>query len=278
MPRRRGHQGEPPVLTFPTTAWAVLLLGGLTLTIVAALRLEKPGLQPWALLRAAVQLAALSLLLSGIITSPVLTVLFLAAMVLAATFIVYRRLRLPPIRLPTVALIVAASAAVPAALVFTSGAVEFSPRYLLAVGGIVVGNSMTVCTLMGRGLSSAVLTNRDEAEGWLALGATPRRAVLRLVRAAASTALIPSTDQTRTTGLVTLPGAFVGAVFAGASPGQAAQFQMVVLAAILAAGAIAVLGCSWAFGAPRVLPLDDSGLRRTTGDRSVDRRRGQPPT
>lgn len=34
------------------------------------------------------------------------------------------------------------------------------------------------------------------------------------------------------TGLVTLPGAFVGALFGGASPAEAAQFQLVVLAGI----------------------------------------------
>jgi putative ABC transport system permease protein len=50
------------------------------------------------------------------------------------------------------------------------------------------------------------------------------------------TALTPSIDQTKTSGLVTLPGAFVGAIFAGASPLEAGRFQLVVLAAILAAG------------------------------------------
>jgi len=51
-------------------------------------------------------------------------------------------------------------------------------------------------------------------------------------------AMVPSTDQTRTTGLVTLPGAFVGAVFGGISPVEAGRFQIVVLAAIIAAGAL----------------------------------------
>jgi UDP-glucose/iron transport system permease protein len=44
--------------------------------------------------------------------------------------------------------------------------------------------------------------------------------------------LLPTLDQTRSTGLVTLPGAFVGALFGGASPFVAAQFQLVVLAGI----------------------------------------------
>jgi putative ABC transport system permease protein len=50
-------------------------------------------------------------------------------------------------------------------------------------------------------------------------------------------ALVPTVDQTKTTGLVTLPGAFVGAVFGGLSPLDAGRFQIVVLAAITAAGA-----------------------------------------
>ena len=44
--------------------------------------------------------------------------------------------------------------------------------------------------------------------------------------------LLPTLDQTKSTGLVTLPGAFVGALFGGASPVVAAQFQLVVLAGV----------------------------------------------
>jgi len=59
-------------------------------------------------------------------------------------------------------------------------------------------------------------------------------------------ALIPSTDQTKTTGLVTLPGAFVGAIFGGVSPLEAGRFQIVVLAGIMAAGTVtAVLVALW---------------------------------
>ncbi|WBL19008.1 ABC transporter permease [Citricoccus sp. NR2] len=57
----------------------------------------------------------------------------------------------------------------------------------------------------------------DEVEGWLSLGATPRQATLDIAQGAIREGLIPSTDQTKTTGLVTLPGV-VGAIFGGASP------------------------------------------------------------
>ena len=54
----------------------------------------------------------------------------------------------------------------------------------------------------------------------------------------AHAAMIPSTDQTKTTGLVTLPGAFVGAIFGGLSPLEAGRFQVVVLAAIMATASL----------------------------------------
>ena len=242
------------------TIIAIALLAAITLGVVFALRLEHPWLQPWAILRAVIQLGILSVILGGVISNHWFVAAFLAVMVTAATWVVVRRLGIASrYLLPVVGTVIAASA-IPLVVVFATGAVAFSPRYLLALGGIVIGNTMTVCTLMGRTLGSLYLSQRDEMEAWLSIGATPRRSALRAVRSAASTALIPSTDQTRTTGIVTLPGAFVGAVFAGASPIQAAQFQLVVLAAVLAAGALTAASFTGVFGAPEVLPLDERPL------------------
>jgi putative ABC transport system permease protein len=106
---------------------------------------------------------------------------------------------------------------------------------VVAVAGIVIGNAMTAATLAGRTFSRQVLARRDEVEAWLALGATPRVAHADVARESARESLLPTLDQTRATGLVTLPGAFVGALFGGASPAVAAQFQLVVLAAIMLA-------------------------------------------
>jgi putative ABC transport system permease protein len=48
-------------------------------------------------------------------------------------------------------------------------------------------------------------------------------------------------DQTRSVGLVTLPGAFVGMLLGGASPLQAGAVQLLVLVGLLAVQALAVL-------------------------------------
>jgi putative ABC transport system permease protein len=124
------------------------------------------------------------------------------------------------------------------AIVFSTGSLAFTPRYALAIGGTVIGNAMTIATLAGRRFTESVKERWEEVEGWLALGAMRRQSTADLARGAVYSALIPSTDQTRTTGLVTLPGAFVGAVFGGISPLEAGRFQILVLASIMAAGSI----------------------------------------
>jgi putative ABC transport system permease protein len=246
------------------TIVSIACLCAITLGVVLALRLEHPWLQPWAVVRAVVQLAILTVILNGVISNGWFVLAFLLIMASAATWVIYRRLRVSAHYLPFLFGTVAVSSALPMLIVFSTGGVAFTPRYLLAVGGIIIGNAMTVSTLMGRSLGALLVSQRDELEAWLSVGATPRRSAQRAVRSAASTALIPSTDQTRTTGIVTLPGAFVGAVFAGASPLQAAEFQMVVLAAILAAGALTVASFTWMFGAPVLLPLVESPLGRVS--------------
>jgi putative ABC transport system permease protein len=53
-------------------------------------------------------------------------------------------------------------------------------------------------------------------------------------------ALVPPMDQTRTVGLVTLPGAFVGVLIGSGNPVQAAAAQILVLIGLLAAETVAV--------------------------------------
>ena len=117
-------------------------------------------------------------------------------------------------------------------LIFALHLVAFQVRYLIALGGIIIGNAMTAATLAGRNFLRGSRARSSEVEAWLSLGATPAQAHEEIGREAVRESLLPNLDQTRSTGLVTLPGAFVGALFGGASPAQAAQFQLVVLAGI----------------------------------------------
>src|SRR6185312_25350 len=100
-------------------------------------------------------------------------------------------------------------------VVFATGALDLTARYALAIGGIVIGNTMSIATIGGRRLLELADDRWDELEGWFALGATPREATRSIARDAVYAALIPTTDQTKTTGLVTLPGAFTASTLIG---------------------------------------------------------------
>ncbi len=75
-------------------------------------------------------------------------------------------------------------------------------------------------------------------------------------------ALVPGLDQTRTVGLVTLPGAFVGALLGGASASTAARFQLAVLVGLLCAESITATLVAYRLGAPAVLPPDPQSGQR----------------
>lgn len=217
----------------------VVVLLAVTVLVLHAAGVAHRGAAVTAVLRGSIQLAAISVVLTGVISHPGWVVVALTVMFLVAVITSTRRLGWSRRKFTMVAGSMGAGVLVTLGTVFGLGALEFTPRYLLAFGGIIIGGTMTVTTLAGRRLAQSTLDRWDEVEGWLALGATPHHATIDIARGTIREALIPSTDQTKTTGLVTLPGAFVGAIFGGVSPVEAGLFQIVVLAGIMAAGTIA---------------------------------------
>lgn len=238
----------------PTLIGVVLLIA-VTALILRGYRTPRPFGPASAVLRGTLQLAAISLILTGIIADPFWVGVGLVVMFGAAVGTVTGRLGRTPRNLAWVAGAMGLGVSVTLVIVFASGAIEFSPRFVLAFGGIVIGNAMSIATLAGKRFTEAVGEHWDEVEGWLALGATPRQSTRELARRAIHFAMIPSTDQTKTTGLVTLPGAFVGAIFGGASPLEAGRFQIVVLAGILCAGSIAAVALVHLLAPVRTKPV-----------------------
>ena len=191
------------------------------------------GLFPlWAIGRAVVQLTVVALLLRGILSVPWTVAGFILLMLTTASWTAMGRLRELWHGRRTAVLGVLAGALLTLVVIFGLRLVDLQVRYLVAVGGIIIGNSMSAATLAGRNFLRGSRARKDEIEAWLSLGATPAQAHEAIGREAVRESLLPTLDQTKSTGLVTLPGAFVGALFGGASPATAAQFQLVVLAGI----------------------------------------------
>lgn len=221
-------------------AVALLMIAG---TVSGALLDIRPFRGPViAILRAAIQLTVLGLILQGIVTDLRWVFFWLIVMTCVAIWTSGRRIGVRTgQQWSTVGFGIVSGAGFAIAVVLLTGALTPTPQHLLAIGGILIGNAMTISSIFGRSLLRAVHENWHEIEGWIALGADTGQATLRLRREAAATSLLPTVDQTRTTGLVTLPGAFVGSLFGGASPIGAGQFQLIVLAGVLCAGAICML-------------------------------------
>ncbi|KQV05797.1 MULTISPECIES: ABC transporter permease [unclassified Kitasatospora] len=112
---------------------------------------------------------------------------------------------------------------------------------VIPVAGILIGGALTATSLAGRRALDELRQRRGEVEAALALGFESRDARLEICRTAAATSLVPALDQTRTVGLVTLPGAFVGMLLGGASPLEAGAVQLFVLVALLLVEAVAIL-------------------------------------
>ncbi len=205
--------------------------------------------------RAVVQLSIVALALRGVFAAPATVIIVVGVMFGVACWTAGRRLRGHPNALRNVVVSCAAGSALTITIIVGLPTLTRDVRTLVAVSGIIIGGTMTAATLTGRRLADGLLRRREEVEAWLSLGATPREAIRDIARSAVFEAMVPGLDQTRTVGLVTLPGAFVGALFGGASAQDAARFQIVVLVGLLCAQAVTATLLAWLIGAPRALPV-----------------------
>lgn len=229
----------------PITAGPVLVavLGFLALAGTVVVWLGRVGDGRAVLLaavRATVQLAAVSLLITAVLGSPWGTAGFVVVMFTVAAGTSARRIG--TVRTAWRAGVAIGGGVVPVlALLLGTGSVAPRPVVLIPVAGIVIGGAMTATSLAGVRALGELTARYGEYEAALALGFLPRGAALEISRPSAGQALIPVLDQTRTVGLVTLPGAFVGVLLGGGSPVQAGVTQLLVLISLLAAEAVAVL-------------------------------------
>lgn len=181
----------------------------------------------------------MSAVITFVLTHLGLTWAFLAVMAVVATATSARRTKTGR-RGIWVALAILVGTVPALGLLLALGLLPVKGIALIPVGGILIGGAMTATTLSSRRTLDTLRDRHGEYEAALALGFLEPAAVRLLVRQPAAEALLPPLDQTRTVGLVTLPGAFVGMLLGGAPVWQAGALQIVVLLALLAVEAAAV--------------------------------------
>ena len=189
-------------------------------------------------IRALLQLALVALVISQVSGNPLLALLLVAVMFAVATWTSGRRVAQKG-RWWMAALPIAAGVLPTGLLMFASGVLPADALALIAVLGQQIGGAMATTTVAGRRIEAELSTRRGEVEAGAALGLTWPQARMLIAGPVAGEAVLPSIDQARTAGTVTLPGAFVGLILGGADPFSAALVQLLVLISLLLVNTVA---------------------------------------
>jgi putative ABC transport system permease protein len=222
---------------------ATLVLVAIAAAVSLWRRTELEGDLGVAVLRSFLQLTAVGYVIQAIFDSDSLWLVaaLLAVMVGFGTLTARSRARAVPGALGPIALALSLAAAVTLGLVLLLGVFEAKPRFLVPVGGMVIGNAMTAAAVALNRLVDEVSSSARQIEATLALGATARQATAGLVTRSLRSGMIPLIDSTKTTGVVFFPGAMVGMLVAGAEPIDAVRLQLILLWALLGSVALAAL-------------------------------------
>jgi putative ABC transport system permease protein len=174
-------------------------------------------------------------------TSAALLVLMLAS----AVHVVLGRIKLRVARLSSILFVSMGAGSVFVISVFMFLIVQRYPwydaRYLIPIGGMIIGNAMTACVLVVERFASEVRNNRHIIETNLALGATSKEASIVSFRAAYKAALMPNIASMMGIGLVHLPGMMTGQIISGVEPLLAVRYQIAIILAILSSAALSGL-------------------------------------
>ena len=200
-----------------------------------------------AVLRSFLQLTAVGYVIQAIFDSDslLLVVALLAVMVAFGSFTAQRRASDVPGAMPVIVLALSSAAVVTLGLVLGLAVFEAKPRYLVPVGGMVIGNAMTAAAVSLNRLADDMRDARLRIEATLALGATSTEAARGIVTRALRSGMITLIDSTKTTGVVFFPGTMVGMLLAGADPIDAVRLQLILLWTLMGSVAIsAVLATS----------------------------------
>jgi putative ABC transport system permease protein len=165
----------------------------------------------------------------------------LTVMVVFGAFTAQRRARRVPHAFWPLLLALAIAGSTTLLLVIALGVFKPQARYLVPVGGMVIGNAMTAAAVALNRLGDDVVDGAAQIEATLALGATASQAMRPLLRRSLRSGMIPLIDSTKTTGLIFFPGTMVGMLLAGASPINAVRLQLILLYVLLGSVALAAL-------------------------------------
>ncbi|MCF8012185.1 MAG: iron export ABC transporter permease subunit FetB [Clostridiales bacterium] len=112
--------------------------------------------------------------------------------------------------------------------------VDSTPRFIIPLSGMVIGNAMISCGLFLNRLFQEIRSKKDVINVALSLGATSKQAINSALRNSVRASTIPVIDGLKTVGLVQLPGMMTGLIIGGTSPIEAVRYQLLILFSLTA--------------------------------------------
>lgn len=109
------------------------------------------------------------------------------------------------------------------------GLKTFNARYVISIGGMMLGNSMTGLSIAVRSLVEGMNRDRAKVESALMLGATPFQSSSELIRESFTLAVMPNINSMMGMGIVSLPGMMTGQILANMSAHVATKYQIAIL-------------------------------------------------
>lgn len=120
-----------------------------------------------------------------------------------------------------------------------------SARYLIAIGGMLLGNVMSANIVAVNNFYQQLRTQKKYFLYRLGIGATQSEALRPFVKNSFQLSLKPILAKTATIGIVTLPGMMSGQIIGGSSPTTALRYQIAIMIAIYVAASLSVLLSLW---------------------------------
>jgi len=130
------------------------------------------------------------------------------------------------------------SIGVSSAVVLTSmilaGVVSIVSHEFIPLGGMIIGNSINIYTLVVDRMKAEVNNTMELIESRIALGATLKEALMPATREASKAAFIPILNSLQTVGIIHIPGITTGMLLAGAEPLKAVSYQVAIMYMLVA--------------------------------------------
>ena len=216
------------LLAVPIGFSLALKLGIVRESVIAAIRM---GIQ--------LLLAGLYLTWLFRINNPALNIAWILVMMLVASLTTVQNSRLRP-RYLLGPVCTATFLATLAIVLYFNGLIVrvdrlFEARYLVVIGGMVLGNSLSGNIVSLTHFYSALRDRENRYLYYLGNGATLHEAIRPFFREAMVRALKPTLASMATIGIVALPGMMTGQMLGGSPPLVAIKYQIAIMLAILAA-------------------------------------------